>query len=322
MHGHLVSHIQNPTLTNNNTLHVIGVLFNPMRYHSRLRLFREWYKRMQATPNVKVYVVECVLWDRQFEVTDKNNPTHLQVHTNQEIWHKESLINLGVKHLLPRDWQYMSWCDTDITFNNNEWAQEAMHKMQHYDLIQPWRDCIDLGFYGQILTHFQSFSYVHRLKVKKQTGPNQPYKYAHSGFSWACTKYFWENIEKLMDFAILGSADHHMAWASIGGVEHSVHHKMSDGFKMACNEWQRRAFRVTRGDIGYVCGTIQHHFHGPKARRRYRERWQILIENHYDPYTDTIYDAQGLIKLVGKPHLLEEIREYFEQRNEDSIEEK
>lgn len=38
-------------------------------------------------------------------------------------------------------------------------------------------------------------------------------RYGHTGYVWACTRYFWENVGGLMDFCILGSADHNMALA-------------------------------------------------------------------------------------------------------------
>lgn len=316
--NHLVQHIRHPELSNDNTLHVVGVLFNPMRYHSRLRLFRKWYEEMKATPNVKVYVVELAFGDRKFEVTEAGDPTHLQLRGRQEIWHKESLINLGVKHLLPLDWKYLSWCDTDVHFMDPHWAQEAMQQMQHYALIQPWRDCSDLGFNGEILQTFQSFCYIHRLGVPKQTHPSQPYKYAHSGYVWCCTRKFWEAVGGLMEWCIVGSGDHHQAWAAIGNVAASVHGEMPEGFKRKAREWEQRAYRATNGgQLGFVPTRIEHEFHGPKNKRRYRERWQIFIDHKFDPYEHLTYDEQGLVTLVGKPRLQEECREYLGFRHED-----
>lgn len=318
-HGHLQSHIKHSGLTSDNTLHVVGVISNPMRYHSRYRLFKQWYERMLETPNVKVYVVECKFADRGFEVTDACNPQHLQLHTRQEIWHKESMINLAVKHLLPKNWKYVCWADCDVFFDHQEWAQEALHQMQHYSLIQPWSDALDLGFHRRVLKHFKSFCYQHQKGVPKQTHPEQPYEYAHSGFAWACRRDFWEAVNGLMDFCILGSADHHMAFGSIGEVNKTIKKGMHENFFKLCREWQYKAFRHTNGMLGYVPGFIKHKHHGPKNRRYYRERWDILIKNHFDPVGDLVHDTQGLIKLIGKPHLLNECRKYMLSRHEDDI---
>lgn len=319
--NHIVNQIHNPQLVGDNTLHVVGVISNPVRYHSRYRLYREWEEAMLKTPHVKVYTVELAFGHRHFEVTDPNNPQHLQLRTNHELWHKENMINLGVRHLLPKDWKYFCWSDTDVFWPDSNWAQESLHQLQHHPIIQPWQSCLDLGFSGQVLHTFESFCYIDRLGVKKQMHPSQPYKYAHTGFAWCATREYWENVKGLMDFAILGSADHHMAFANINQAKWTVHGGMTQGFKDSVAEWERNAYRATQGNLGFVKTRIEHKFHGPKRRRYYRERWQILIDNKYDPKTDLAYDAQGLTYLLGKPKLEAEIRGYFRARHEDSTDE-
>ena len=317
---HLVNQIRHSELTHDNTLHVVGVISNPIRYHSRYRLFRQWYEEMQNTPNVKVYVVEVAYGDRQFECTESGNEMHLQLRSRQEIWLKEGMINLAIKHLLPLHWKYLCWMDCDVSFLDRHWAQEALHQLQFFPIIQPWRDCMDMGFHGTVLQHFQSFCYIHRLGVQKQKHPSQPYKYAHSGFAWCCTRRFWEEIVKLIDFAILGSADHHMAFGLVGEEKDTIHRYSHPNFHKLIYEWSRRAYRACRGRVGFVPTTILHHFHGPKAKRKYRERWDILIDNDFDPLKDLTYDEQGLPFILGKPELLQDCHEYHVGRNEDNLE--
>lgn len=315
---HIVSSINNHGLVSDNTLHVVGVVSNPVRYHSRYRLFRDWVERMRSTPNVQLHLVELAYGDRHFECTTSND---LQLRTNHELWYKEAMINQGVKSLLPRDWKYVCWCDTDITFHNEHWAQETLHQLQAYDLIQPWSECVDMGVDGNGMQMFRSFSSLVQKNIQQQAHKDEPYPYGHSGFAWACTRIFWENVHGLMEFPILGSGDHHMAWASIGQVEKSVHQKMSYSFKNLCFDWQRNAMRITHGHLGHIKGLITHHWHGSKKKRFYRERWQILVEHKFDPIQDLRYDHQGLPYIYGKPHLEEEIRGYFRSRNEDGIDE-
>jgi hypothetical protein len=318
---HLTNHIHHPDLVNDSTLHVIGVVSNHIRFHSRYRLFRKWMDEMIATPHVKLHIVELAYGDRHFEIEAPVSVNLLQLRTDQELWHKENMINLAVRHLLPRNWRYVCWCDADISFDFKGWALESIHQLQHHPIIQPWQNCVDLGPNGHICHTFESFCYVDRLGVKKQCHPSQPYKYAHSGFAWACTREFWENVHGLMEFPILGSADHHMAWACINGVMNSIHHKMTKSFHRRCLDWQRDAYRVTQGNLGFVGGFIKHYWHGQKKNRKYRERWEILVDAQYDPDTDLGYDKQGLIYIIGKPKLKQEIRNYFRFRSEDSIDE-
>lgn len=318
---HITNQIQHHELRSDNTLHVVTMISNSARYHSRYRLFREFQEQMATAKNIKLYVIEIAFGDREFEVTEAGNPQHLQLRTAQEIWHKENALNLGVKHLLPHDWKYVAWIDADVRFLNDNWAQETMHALQHHDLVQPWSECIDTGPYGNSNQLFKSFASLVAKGIRQQAHKGEPYPYGHSGFAWACTRVFWENVSGLMEFPILGSADHHMAWASVGEVYKSVHQGMTQAFKRKCEEWQRSAFRVTNGHLGYIPGTIVHSFHGPKKKRFYRERWQILVQNKFDPDVDLRKDSQGLLMVVGKPHLLQACHEYFHSRMEDSIDE-
>lgn len=316
----LVNHIKHSELRGDNTLHVVGVIFNPLRFHSRYRLFKKWQKEMLETPHVKLYIVEVAYNHQHFEVTDACNPQHLQLKTKQEIWLKESAINLAVRYLLPRDWSHVAWIDCDVSFQNKHWAQAALHELQHRPIIQPWSDAIDLGPHGQVLDHWQGFCYVHRKGVPKQVNLRHPYVFAHPGYAWCCTRFFWEQTNGLMPFCLLGSADHHMSWSLIAQSETTYPKAMSESYKARVTDWQAGALHATAGDnIGYIPGLITHHFHGKKKNRKYRERWDILISNQYDPDHDLAYDSRGLIQLVGKPRLKHDIMKYFRQRCEDSL---
>jgi len=323
MYGtHLVNHIKKSDLKSNNTLYVVGVISNPARFHSRYCIYRKWEEAMKATPNVKLVTVEAAFGDRQHEVTDEENPDNLQLRTRSEIWIKENMINLGFRKIVTQypDARYLAWVDCDVFFRDPNWAKEAIHQLQHFQIIQPWSDCLDLGPLGQVLQNFHSFGKQHQRRVPKQMHPDQPYQYAHSGFAWACTREFYENTHGLMDFAILGSADHHMAFACIGEVKNTIHNKMHPNFFKKCLEWQDKAMLITKGEVGYVVGRIEHMFHGPKGKRYYRERWDILVQNEFDPVKDIMYDVQGMTQLIGKPRLAAEIRNYNRSRAEDSIE--
>lgn len=316
--SHLHSHIQQPTLRSDNTLHVVGVISNVERYHSRYRLAREWIKRMEETPNVRLQMVEGAFGDRHHELQAEN--VH-RVHLQTNSWLKENMINVGVRHL-PADWKYMAWVDCDVEFRNPNWALDTLHQLQHFPLLQPWQQCVDLGFGGNILHTHQSFGYVDQQGVPKQSNPREPYQFAHPGYAWACTRRFYEEVEGLLDIAILGSGDSHMAWAATGQVDKSMHSEMGEGFKRRCRDWQRKAKRACNGEVGFVPGRLEHHFHGPKSRRFYRERWEILVDHHYDPDHDLRRDEQGLYHIVGKPALEQAIRKYNRSRDEDSIEDR
>ena len=321
---HLVQHVKEKYLRSDNTLHVVGVVANPVRYNSRYRLAREFIARMKQTPHVELYVVESAFGDRVHEITEKGNPKHLQLRTKSEIWTKENMINLGVQHLLPRDWKYVAWIDMDVEFRNPGWALETIHQLQHFPILQPWQTVVNKGPTENGMKLYPSTGWqIHKgiSPVKKDGHTNgDPYVFGHCGYAWACTRAFWENVRGLVDFAILGSADHHMAMGCRGLYSRSVHGLMKGPFLEHLELWQTRAMQVTHGVVGYVPGGIEHNFHGPMHRRNYVGRWNILIDHKYNPVTDLRHDDQGMIQIT-KPELEYAIRLYNRSRYEDSIEE-
>src|ERR1700690_3208800 len=319
---HLVNHVlENHHLQSDSTLHVVGVVSNPARWNSRYRIAREWIKAMEETKNVKLYVAETAYGDRFHEIVETGNPNHLPLRSRSEVWLKEAMINLGVRDLLPRNWKYVSWIDMDVFFRDPNWAIETIHHLQHFHVVQPWSQCVDLGPVGNILSTFNSMGYLQQAGIKIQQNPSEPYPYGHSGFAWAATREFWEQSGGLMSFPLLGSSDHHMAWSFLGDVDSTIHGGISESFFRRCREWQSKVLRLTNKQIGYVPGRIEHQWHGNKKKRFYRERWQILVDHNFDPDTDIMIDAQGLPTLINKPELEHAIHKYNLSRLEDGIDE-
>lgn len=275
---------------------------------------------MEQTANVKLYLVEAAYGDRHHEITTCENSRHGMVRINSNAWVKENLINVGVQQLFPRDWKYMAWLDTDIFFRDPHWAQEALHQLQHFNLIQPWSQCADLGHHGNINTLFNSFGYLQQAGIPIQKHQHDPYRYGHSGFGYCATRLFWENLPRgLMDFCVLGSADWHMAWAAAGEVDVTLRTFISHSYNRRAREWQHGAMKTTHGQIGFCQGRLEHKFHGAKPNRKYKERNGILIECGFDPDKHLAYDAQGVIHIVGNKKLEHEIHQYNLNRKEDSI---
>ncbi len=325
---HLENHVlHNHHLRSDSTLHVIGVVSNPARWNSRYRIAREWIKAMEETKNVKLHIVEMAFGDRYHEIGETGNPNHLLLRSKSEIWLKEAMINIGVRTLLPVDWKYLAWIDMDVFFRDPNWAIETIHHLQHFPVLQPWSQCIDIGPDGNIASTHDSFGHLQQKGLTKANwmsradnpaGYGIADPYGHTGYAWACTRAFWEQVCGLMDFPILGSADHHMARAMVGRVVTTIHNGMTMSFFRKCKEWEDRAVRVTNNQVGYLPGRVEHMWHGSKKNRYYTERWKILVNHKYDPDKDLMRDSQGLPLLVGKPNLEHEIHKYNLSRMEDS----
>ena len=73
-------------------LYGITVIFNPHGFKSRINLYKDFAPYVEWC-GVKLLTVEIAFSDRDFEVTDADNPWHLQLRTNDVLWHKERALN-------------------------------------------------------------------------------------------------------------------------------------------------------------------------------------------------------------------------------------
>jgi hypothetical protein len=300
-------------------LHVVTSRFNPMRYSVPERIFESWAQHMMAA-GVNLTVVECQLGDRPF-VNDLSGVTHIGVRSRTVMWVKENLINIGISRL-PQDWKYVAWIDSDVFFRSKTWASDTVHALQQYEFVQPWATAYDLGPNDQHLAAHTSFGKIWHERQPIIQGPNagnSNYQFAHPGYAWAATRGALEISSSLIDTAILGAADHHMAMALIGRVSDSVPSNCTAGYKRPLYQWQDRVMPHIGANLSYVPGTIEHIWHGPKARRAYVSRWDILTKYAFDPYVDLKRNVWGVGELTGnKPDMRNAIDAYFRQRDEDS----
>ncbi len=107
----------------------------------------------------------------------------------------------------------------------------------------------------------------------------------------------------------------------VGRGRDSVPVETNPGYLESVLIWEKRADACIRGHLGYVPGALYHGWHGRKKDRGYKERWEILREEHYDPELDLKRDWQGLWQLTDRsPRLRRACQDYFTQRNEDTVE--
>lgn len=299
------------------TLWVVSVISNPVRYKSRIALYNAFERRVLAS-GANLLTVELALGGRDFDIYEDGKKISLRLRARDELWHKENLINIAVQNL-PENWEYVAWLDSDIEFIRPDWPVEIVHQLQHYKIIQVFQDAIDLGPNGEFLQKQNGFAWSYQtLQPRKDKCYNYPHW--HPGFGWACDRESWNNMGGLLDVGILGSSDHHMAWALIGEVLDHIPDGLTNGYRKRLKTWEEQVLSTIRKDIGWMPGTIIHHWHGSKKNRKYQERWKILQKHQFDPDKDLIRDWQGVYEFsyVGE-RLRDDIRRYFRSRNEDSI---
>jgi hypothetical protein len=295
-------------------LNVIVVISNPCLYARRYQLFNQFINRMNEDDNVELYVVEMAYKQQKFIVTQSSNSKHLQIRSETPLWHKENMINLAVKKLLPKNYKAFAWIDADIEFESNTWSLDTLKILNGYkDVVQIFSHAVDMDKDETTLNFFNSFGYSY-AKNKQYT--SKGLDYWHPGFAWAITRKAYEKIGKLYDVGVLGSGDNIMAFALINKSKHYVNAKYSDDYNNSMLEFQEKAKALR---LGYVPGVIRHYYHGKKKNRNYVERTTILAKHQYSPIKDITYDKVGIIIPTEdfSNEFKEDIMSYFRERKED-----
>jgi hypothetical protein len=294
---------------------VIVVVSNPCLYAKRYILMKEFINRIEKEErSVKLYIVELAYGDQKFIITNKNNKNHLQLRTEVPLWHKESMINMGVKYLLPDTYKAFAWIDADIEFENGTWTLDTLKVLNgSKDIVQLFSHCIDMNNEELAMKVFSSAGYNYsKGKPYCSNGEN----YWHPGFAWAMTRKAYEKVGGLYDKAILGSGDHIMLYSLLGFGVKAINQDSTQDYKDTIIKYQKNMKNLR---FGYIPGLIRHYYHGSKKNRFYQERWQILIQHSFSPLKHIKYDDLGLI--VASENMSDQLKvdifNYFASRNED-----
>jgi len=293
------------------TLYVVLPYFNFCGFKRRRELFIQFVERYTKTPGLRLVVVEAM---GPAPLGRLSVHEHIRLTSDSRVWLKENLINTGVKSL-PNDWKYVAWIDADLEFLNSNWVQDTIKELQDADMVQMWHTAVNLGTHEEALKIDKSFAYMFVGSGTPWT-PSDKYGFWHPGYAWACTRHAFTKMGGLPDWAILGSGDRHMAMSLAGLAQQSCPGTIHENYKMMLRIYERglKNFKVS-----WVDGTIVHFWHGSFADRRYKERWDILIKNAFDPFDDIGYTDEGLVQLTDKGRRFEKfLDDYFTGRREDS----
>jgi len=292
-------------------LYVVLPYFNFVGFKRRRDLFIQFVERYAKTPGLRLVVVEAM---GPAALGPLQVHEHIRLTSDSRVWLKENLINLGVK-ALPKDWKYLAWIDADLEFLNRDWVQETIRGLQRADVVQMWRTAVNLGPHGEAIKVDKSFAYMF-VGSGTDWVASDKYGFWHPGYAWACTRAAFQKMGGLPDWAILGSGDRHLAMSLAGLGQTSCPGTIHENYKMMLKLYERglKNFKVS-----WVDGTIIHYWHGSFTDRKYRERWDILVQNSFDPFEDIGYTDEGLVQLTSKGRRFEKyLDDYFMGRREDS----
>jgi hypothetical protein len=316
-------------------LHAIVAYSNPCGFRRRTELMRQFLQRMEETETrsiygtrLRTYVVELVYGDAEWEVTDSNNPRHLQLRLPADeplLWMNENLVNIGIAELLPVDWKVVAWIDWDLEFDNWHWVEDCMLLLDNgdppardgsgFDILQLFSHCVDMDVDESAVQIHTSLGYQAVNGVECSPGG---VNFGHTGYAWACTRAAYEKLGRLFDKCILGNGDTVIAFSVMESAKSPISLSSTRGYLDTVDSYRSKAKGMR---LGYVPGVLRRYFHGRKASRRHMDRWKILTRGKYDPCKHVYYDEYGLIRATHDfpVEMAVKIREYFFSRKEDEF---
>ena len=300
-------------------LHVVIVLSNPCNYAIRYILTKEFIRRMKDEPDIILYIVELAYGIQDYHITEIDNEKHLRLRSHDTpFWHKENMINIGIRKLLPSNWKAVAWIDADIEFENCSWAMDTLKILNGYkDIVQLFSHNVfmDASCETEMLLTGLGFQYV--KKMKRSNRIKDINSYWHPGFAWACTRKLYEKMNGLYEYAITGDGDMQIASCLLSNYASALPDNVSDDYKNSLKEFEKR---VSGCRLGYVPGVIRHYYHGSINSRKYDMREQILTKFNYSPTNHlTRNDKTGLLSPSENcpKELLECIMNHFQSKKED-----
>ncbi len=308
-------------------LWAITAFFNPQRYARLLQNYRTFRQRL----NVPLVAVE-IGYDGHFELGPGDADILVQLPGGDVMWQKERALNLAVGHL-PSACTKAAWIDSDLVFENANWAESASRLLDEYPLVQLSSEVMDLlpdetleearrepFATGQgiayLLSRGISISELKRLPEGPPQSRPMRLMRGLSGIAWAFRR---DLTHFAYDASILGGGDRLTSFAALGHSEVSVaDHQMMPLRRRHYLRWAEAFFAAVRGRLGFVPGLAYHCWHGELSKRRYRDRHLDMLRFDFDPETDIALDEHGLWRWNSdKPEMHAYVRDYFALRRDD-----
>ena len=300
---------------------VISCYYNSEKSPYRLKAFKQWHESIK---HLNHRIIECVIGDGTPELGFLNDKNITTITTPNLLWHKEAILNKIISEL-PKEFKYIFWVDADVIFTNNDWLTEGVKVLQTKNVIQPFEYCVHLdkdqavpSFNMHIVTQSKSPNRVN-TKVWRSFCANftdnvnwvsENYnEHGHVGFAWGARREILDTVP-LYDRALIGGADHIIAHAAAGQINHSCIVKSFTDNLDEVNAWSAKFAYIVNDKVGYVKGNLFHIWHGDIEKRQYLKRIQ-----DFTPTTKEITqrDENGLHVTntgVDEPY----IRDYFKKR--------
>lgn len=278
---------------------IVTSYYNPSRYKNRI----ENYQKFKEELGHPLLTIENAFGNEEFTLKDS-----VKVRSRHPIWSKERIYRIAEK-LLPKEQEYLIFCDADILFSNKQWLQETIKKLKEFKVVQPF-SYINRRFKDwTIEDSYNSYAYQYSKGIKSEDFKEE----GHPGFSFACRR----DSFSLYDKGIAGTGDSLYFKAVTGQyLTQRITNSLSGIRLEHYLEWAKNYHKKIQGSLSYIDGEIDHLYHGSIKHRNYYQRMLDLEKLNYNPYQDLYTNRDGLLE-TNRKDLEAWLKSYFYARKED-----
>jgi hypothetical protein len=277
--------------------------YNPCNFSLRKENYLRFYDSLGSDAD-KFLTVELAFDDAEFHL--EHLPNRIALRSSNVLWQKEALLNIGIRELVARGFDYIVWLDADIKFHNEDWYEKLSEGFDTGNLIQ-------------VFKNIKRFDDEDNFTVMKGTAASIGNVSPATGFGWGCPASYFQDGLGLYDSLIIGGGDtliyaagngELQAWLqkrkySLSHIEHIV-------------AWSNLWYDKVQGKVGYADNRIDTFYHGTLKNRNYLNRHELLLRNEFNPNKDVVLDDSGLLQWNSdKPEMHNALRKYFAARQED-----
>jgi hypothetical protein len=293
-------------------LAVITCHFNFNNFNNPINNLHQFMEKM-TSDNVPVFGVELLLPNQMSQTLRYNNWVQISVDFNKNLfWQKECLLNIAEK-LVPDEYDMIAWVDSDIIFDNPNWAEMTIIELQINDIVQLFEFAHWMNKEGIVFMEKPSIgSFQEKNHPKIEIWDKKPY---HTGFAWAMTRTQWKKSNGLYPYCILGGGDNVMSHVFKNyGLNPNCRFNLG-GNLIEFEKWNKL---IDSPSVGFVKGNVYHAYHGDRDNRQYTSRNKFT--RNMDIFKSIKVNDEGILEWYQEPDMLifNYIKDYFNNRDEDN----
>lgn len=308
----------------------VTTYFNPAGYANKLSNLRSC-TRAARRQGLRLLIVELAFGNAPHVIADRTADRVIRLRTRTVLWHKERLLNIGVKHL-PEDCQHVAWIDADILFTNEDWVETTRYLLSLYPVVQPYDTAIWLSAdqhadgatpipvppEGNRRAHSAAFAVRNASDgIRIIARPHE----AAPGLAWAARREILLSHGLYDRLIVVGGdfiATSAMYGTGSGAAACSLRPLISPKLYTHLSAWSQAFHQSVNGHVGCTPGAVLHLWHGQLRDRRYLERYSILKDSNFDPEADIRTEEDECWSwATEKQSLHHDVEAYFRDRQED-----